>query len=136
MGEEIHRADCKGQGSTPPELDISFLGWKLLEEEIMVLTFRDYSDPARRDREIERLVVHEAIHFWLNQTDRRFELDPEERYAKAITDSIWGHGHLAGNVDVSPAFVFEPTSDQEPPREPSRISEFVKGVLRAAESQD
>lgn len=88
IGPEFYSRDCQSQGFTPPRLNVEFLFWHPLDKEFMILTFRDYDDWETINRKINEFVVHEATHFWLNQTNRKFELDPEERFVEAMEMSI------------------------------------------------
>jgi hypothetical protein len=72
---------CQQSGFTPPKIEVRFLFWSAVEERIMVLTTGNY-DPAARDRQVTRLVVHEAMHAMLTLTDTPLRLHPDEQWVR------------------------------------------------------
>jgi hypothetical protein len=72
---------CQQSGFTPPKIDVHFLFWHAVEEQVMVLTTGNY-DPAVRDRRATRLVAHEAMHAMLTLTDTPLRLHPDEQWVR------------------------------------------------------
>ena len=100
---------CISQGSTPPQIKAEFLWWDLIHEEFMILTVKDKDTPDKQNLSINRILAHEAAHYWLNQTGRKFELDPEERYVEAIEETIRAQGLADINNPDQPAIIYRET---------------------------
>lgn len=99
---------CVSQGSTPPQLKAEFLFWDLVNEEFMIITAKDTDDEEELALRMNRILAHEAAHYWLNQTGRRFELDPEERYVEAIEETLRAQNIADINNSSRPAIIYEP----------------------------
>lgn len=94
--------DCNAQGFTPPTVKFEFLLWDILNEDIMMITYRDNSSVA----EINRLFAHEAGHYWHNQMGGAFEVHPEERFIKALTLAMQAYDIAEITTSSEPVFEY------------------------------
>lgn len=100
-------SDCIANSAAPPHMLLEYLWWSPLDEEVMILSVDTGSDLATATKSINRMLVHEAVHYMKNNMGGKVQLGPEERFAEMLEATIYQQD-IANAATGTPAISYVP----------------------------
>lgn len=109
---------CNARGATVPRTTLRLFGRTIFDREQMILTYGSAPTPQAMATNVDGLLAHEAVHYWLDQVPGRdLQIEPEERFVTAIQEALQRQG--IANLDESPGPAIEYDGYEHPSRSQS-----------------